>query len=71
MTNSDKSYHLLNSTIEPLENKYGYITNVETLKEGRVNFKYEVMFCNNDNKTTTKKYVEVSLKNNFVKVLKK
>lgn len=70
MTNSDKSYELLNSTIEPLESKYGYITNVETLKEGRTNFKYEVMFCNENNKITTK-YVEVYLSNGFVKILKK
>ena len=70
MTNSDKSYQLLNCTIEPLENDFGYITNVETLKEGRTNFKYEVMFCDDDNKKTTK-YVEVYLKNGYVKVLKK
>jgi hypothetical protein len=70
MTNSDKSYQLLNSTIEPLERKYGEITNIESLKEGRTNFKYEVMFCDNNNKITTK-HVEVSLKNEFVKVLKK
>jgi hypothetical protein len=70
MTNSDKSYKLLNSIIEPLESKYGYINNVETLKEGRTNFKYEVMFCNNENKTTVK-YFEVYLGTEYVKMLKK
>ena len=59
MTNSDKSYKLLNSVIESLENKYGYISNVQTLKEGRVNFKYEVMFC------------KVYLGSEYVKMLKK
>jgi len=42
--NSDKSYELLNHTIESLEIKFGECTNVETKKEGRINFKYEVCF---------------------------
>tara|TARA_R110000782_G_scaffold1576_2_gene5986 strand:- start:318 stop:530 length:213 start_codon:yes stop_codon:yes gene_type:complete len=70
MTNSDKSYKLLNSVIESLENKYGYISNVQTLKEGRVNFKYEVMFCNDNNETTVK-FFEVYLGSEYVKMLKK
>ena len=70
MTNSDKSYQLLNSTIATLEVKYGENTNTQTLKEGRTNFKYEVMFCDESNNVTTK-YVEVYLKNEYVKVLKK
>jgi hypothetical protein len=39
----DLGYKLLNYKSEMLISKLGEITNIETLKEGRINFTYEVM----------------------------
>ena len=50
----DKAYQLMTIKADMMELKLGERTNVETIHEGRTNFHYSVMFCNDDNKITTR-----------------
>ena len=50
----DKAYQIMVSKADMLEPKLGQRTNVETIHEGRTNFHYSVMFCDENNKITTK-----------------
>jgi hypothetical protein len=70
MNNSDNAHKLLNSIIEPLEVKFGEITNVETVKEGRNIFRMSVIFCNDKGKMTFKLF-EVCCSIRTVKEIKR
>ncbi len=58
---SDLAYSLMTSKADVMELKFGERTNVETLKEGRINFSYEVMFCNDNDRITTR-IINVTIK---------
>ena len=51
----DLAYRLMTIKADQLELKLGERTNVETIHEGRTNFKYEVLFCNENNKISSRK----------------
>jgi len=58
---SDLAYSLMTEKADVMELKFGERTNVETKKEGRVNFSYEVMFCDDNDKITTR-IINVTIK---------
>jgi hypothetical protein len=57
---SDKAYAQMVKKADLLEATLGERTNVETIKEGRKNFEYEVLFCNSKNKVS-KRIIKISL----------
>ncbi len=49
------AYQLMTIKSDALELKYGERVHSETIYEGRINFIYEVFFCDDNDKRTTKK----------------
>jgi hypothetical protein len=68
--NLDKAWMLLRGATDSLEATLGECNDIDTVHEGRINFKFKAYFANDDNKVTTKK-IEVCISNGYVKVLKR
>jgi len=70
-TNNDIAWELMSKEIDKLEVKLGLESNhVDTIHEGRIDFKFLVFFNNDTNTNLTKMRVDVCTSNNFVKSFK-
>ena len=68
-TNNDIAWELMSKEADKLEAKFGERMDVDTLHEGRIDFKFLVNFSD-DNNNVTKMRVDVCTSNNFVKSFK-
>jgi hypothetical protein len=57
----DLAYRLMTIKADQMELKLGERTHVDTIYEGRTNFKYEVLFCDSKDKVKSRK-ITVSTK---------